>query len=189
MQTTALRASWSDTNVAKIASSFAVSASSTQFPASSYKIKLILKDQRSFQLLTMANPFYRSIFLVRECTIFLICCCRQPEFDTIQLHGGQAPDPTTNARAVPIYASTSFVFNDTTVNTYFLPQNHLRLTKSWSTQQIYLDWGAPHFGIYLPIMTQKILSGLSVISTHASVTLLSYVAHLDIWGFKLIDNL
>ena len=37
---------------------------------------------------------------------------RQPEFDTIQLHGGQIPDPTPNARAVPIYASTSFVFND-----------------------------------------------------------------------------
>ncbi|KAF7974458.1 hypothetical protein HWV62_12208 [Athelia sp. TMB] len=37
---------------------------------------------------------------------------KEPEFDTIQVHGGQKPDPTTNARAVPIYASTSFVFND-----------------------------------------------------------------------------
>lgn len=36
---------------------------------------------------------------------------REPEFDTIQLHGGQDPDPTTNARAVPIYASTSFAFD------------------------------------------------------------------------------
>jgi O-acetylhomoserine/O-acetylserine sulfhydrylase len=34
------------------------------------------------------------------------------EFETLQLHAGQIPDPTTNARAVPIYASTSFVFND-----------------------------------------------------------------------------
>ncbi|KAH7922309.1 O-acetylhomoserine ami [Leucogyrophana mollusca] len=34
------------------------------------------------------------------------------EFETLQLHAGQVPDPTTNARAVPIYASTSFVFND-----------------------------------------------------------------------------
>ncbi|KAG7294281.1 hypothetical protein NEMBOFW57_004352 [Staphylotrichum longicolle] len=33
-------------------------------------------------------------------------------FETLQLHAGQEPDPTTNARAVPIYASTSFVFND-----------------------------------------------------------------------------
>jgi len=34
------------------------------------------------------------------------------EFETLQLHAGQVPDPTTKARAVPIYASTSFVFND-----------------------------------------------------------------------------
>ncbi len=32
--------------------------------------------------------------------------------ETIALHGGQAPDPTTNARAVPIYQTTSYVFND-----------------------------------------------------------------------------
>ncbi|KAJ7656205.1 O-acetylhomoserine ami [Mycena rosella] len=34
-----------------------------------------------------------------------------PKFDTLQLHGGQAPDTATNARAVPIYASASFVFD------------------------------------------------------------------------------
>jgi O-acetylhomoserine (thiol)-lyase len=33
--------------------------------------------------------------------------------DTVALHAGQVPDPTTNARAVPIYATTSYVFNDT----------------------------------------------------------------------------
>ncbi len=33
-------------------------------------------------------------------------------FETIALHGGQVPDPTTNARAVPIYQTTSYVFND-----------------------------------------------------------------------------
>ncbi|MCA9079448.1 MAG: O-acetylhomoserine aminocarboxypropyltransferase/cysteine synthase [Planctomycetaceae bacterium] len=32
--------------------------------------------------------------------------------DTLCLHGGQEPDVATNARAVPIYQSTSFVFND-----------------------------------------------------------------------------
>ena len=31
--------------------------------------------------------------------------------DTIALHGGQIPDPTTNARAVPIYQTTSYVFD------------------------------------------------------------------------------
>jgi O-acetylhomoserine (thiol)-lyase len=34
-------------------------------------------------------------------------------FDTLTLHAGQRPDPTTGARAVPIYQTTSFVFDDT----------------------------------------------------------------------------
>lgn len=36
----------------------------------------------------------------------------QLHFDTLQLHAGQEPDPTTNSRAVPIYQTTSYVFND-----------------------------------------------------------------------------
>jgi O-acetylhomoserine (thiol)-lyase len=39
-----------------------------------------------------------------------------PQFtglETLALHGGQAPDPTTGARAVPIYQTTSYQFNDT----------------------------------------------------------------------------
>ncbi|EIM86587.1 O-acetylhomoserine ami [Stereum hirsutum FP-91666 SS1] len=37
---------------------------------------------------------------------------RAPEFETLQLHAGQEPDSATNARAPPIYSSTSFCFND-----------------------------------------------------------------------------
>ncbi len=37
---------------------------------------------------------------------------KTPDFETLALHGGQAPDPATNARAVPIYQTTSYVFND-----------------------------------------------------------------------------
>ncbi|HNB11167.1 MAG TPA: PLP-dependent transferase, partial [bacterium] len=33
-------------------------------------------------------------------------------FETLQLHAGQKPDSATNARAVPIYQSTSYVFNN-----------------------------------------------------------------------------
>jgi len=33
--------------------------------------------------------------------------------ETVALHGGQKPDPTTTARAVPIYQTTSYVFHDT----------------------------------------------------------------------------
>ncbi len=35
-----------------------------------------------------------------------------PSIETLALHAGQTPDPTTGARAVPIYQTTSFVFND-----------------------------------------------------------------------------
>lgn len=35
-------------------------------------------------------------------------------FETKQVHAGQQPDPATNARALPIYQTTSYVFDDTT---------------------------------------------------------------------------
>jgi len=34
-------------------------------------------------------------------------------FETLQLHAGQTPDPTTGSRAVPIYQTSSFNFQDT----------------------------------------------------------------------------
>ncbi|MBC3888024.1 aminotransferase class V-fold PLP-dependent enzyme [Acetobacterium paludosum] len=33
------------------------------------------------------------------------------KFETLQLHGGQTPDPTTHSVAVPIYQTTSYVFD------------------------------------------------------------------------------
>jgi len=36
---------------------------------------------------------------------------QRPGIETIALHGGQVPDPTTGARAVPLYQTTSYVFN------------------------------------------------------------------------------
>lgn len=35
------------------------------------------------------------------------------KIETLCLHGGHVPDPTTNARAVPVYRSSSFVFDST----------------------------------------------------------------------------
>ncbi len=35
------------------------------------------------------------------------------KFDTLQVHAGQTPDPQTGSRAVPIYQTTSYVFDDT----------------------------------------------------------------------------
>lgn len=34
------------------------------------------------------------------------------KFETLQLHAGQVPDPVTNSRAVPLYQTTSYVFNN-----------------------------------------------------------------------------
>ena len=38
---------------------------------------------------------------------------RNLKFETLQLHAGQEPDPTTGSRAVPIYQTTSYEFDDT----------------------------------------------------------------------------
>ena len=37
---------------------------------------------------------------------------KPPHFETLAVHAGAAPDPSTGARATPIYQTTSFVFND-----------------------------------------------------------------------------
>lgn len=74
-----------------------------------------------------------------ETSRFLLC--RQPEFDTIQLHGGQQPDPTTNARAVPIYASTSFVFNNSEVSLLNPSEAPSLSDIKWSMAPTSLDWG------------------------------------------------
>ena len=35
-----------------------------------------------------------------------------PQFETLQLHAGQEIDPTTKARAVPLYQTTAYQFDD-----------------------------------------------------------------------------
>jgi O-acetylhomoserine (thiol)-lyase len=37
---------------------------------------------------------------------------KPPAFETLSLHAGQHPDPLTRSRAVPIYQTTSYVFDD-----------------------------------------------------------------------------
>ena len=37
---------------------------------------------------------------------------RIPGFNTLAIHAGAQPDPTTGARVTPIYQTTSFVFDD-----------------------------------------------------------------------------
>lgn len=37
---------------------------------------------------------------------------REPGFDTIAIHGGQEPDPVNGSRAVPLYQTAAYNFND-----------------------------------------------------------------------------
>src|SRR5581483_5238161 len=43
---------------------------------------------------------------------FAVMTERTPGFNTLAIHAGAKPDPTTGARATPIYQTTSFVFED-----------------------------------------------------------------------------
>ncbi|KAJ7489633.1 Cys/Met metabolism PLP-dependent enzyme-domain-containing protein [Mycena galericulata] len=46
----------------------------------------------------------------------VLLICRQPDFETLQLHAGQEPDPRTRARAVPVYHNASYTFNNVEVS-------------------------------------------------------------------------
>src|SRR5258708_3798496 len=50
----------------------------------------------------------------RNCIVceFNMPAPKPPAFETLSLHAGQHPDPVTGARAVPIYQTTSYVFQD-----------------------------------------------------------------------------
>ena len=38
---------------------------------------------------------------------------RKYRFETLALHAGQVPDPTTLSRGVPVYRTSSYVFKNT----------------------------------------------------------------------------
>ena len=53
---------------------------------------------------------------------------RRFDFDTLQVHAGQRPDPNTGARAVPIYQTASYVFEDPeSAAAYFNPVSYTHL--------------------------------------------------------------
>ena len=77
-----------------------------------------LPTSPSYRLHTARCPFalLRSLYcrLPLSLPSFSMSEPAKPQrFETIQVHGGQTIDKGTNARAVPIYATTSFAFNDT----------------------------------------------------------------------------
>lgn len=69
---------------------------------------MVLIHALSFSISRIANPF---LHLIKGGKIMSHFFTQNPE--TALLHGGQTPDSETGARAVPIYQTTSYVFNDT----------------------------------------------------------------------------
>src|SRR5699024_12790635 len=71
----------------------------------------------SFFLLMIRRPPRSTLFpyttLFRSKEEFTMSNFQFPKQETVLLHGGQEPDPTTGSRAVPIYQTTSYVFKDT----------------------------------------------------------------------------
>ena len=47
--------------------------------------------------------------MLTRCKLTLL---REPGFDTIAIHGGQEPDPINGSRAVPLYQTSAYNFND-----------------------------------------------------------------------------
>lgn len=54
-------------------------------------------------LICVTNPSIKNIFTMSE---------KKYRYETLQLHAGQEPDSATNSRAVPIYQTSSYVFNN-----------------------------------------------------------------------------
>ena len=75
-------------------------------------------------------------------------------FETKQIHTGAQPDPVTNARATPIYQTTSYVFNnaDHAANLFALAEFGKAFTKVW--ERVATSFAAreraEHFGIGVP---------------------------------------
>ena len=88
---------------------------------------------------------------------------RPPAFETLSLHAGQHPDPTTGARAVPIYQTTSFVFEDAdhaaalfnfervghlysriSNPTVAVLEERLAALEKWRRRRVYGEWHGGH---------------------------------------------
>src|SRR5699024_808001 len=85
--------------------------------ATSYRSTLDLEDKRR-TLESTPSSYQEEGFLIPFSARslkeeFTMSNFQFPKQETVLLHGGQEPDPTTGSRAVPIYQTTSYVFKDT----------------------------------------------------------------------------
>lgn len=111
-------------------------------------------------------------------------------FETLQQHAGQHPDPATGARAVPIYQTTSYVFeNAQDGEDQFGLKNRVSSTPVWPTRpgmywkSALLHWKAvllhwpplpaqPPFPS--PSLTWQVLATKSLPPRHSTAALLNF---------------
>ncbi|WP_042221312.1 O-acetylhomoserine aminocarboxypropyltransferase/cysteine synthase family protein [Oceanobacillus manasiensis] len=92
--------------------------------------------------------------------------------ETVLLHGGQVPDPTTGARAVPIYQTTSYTFRDTEH-----AQNLFGLTEAGN---IYSRIGNPTVDVFEQRIAQ-LEDGVAAVATSSGMAAITF-AILNIAG-------
>src|ERR1051325_3659690 len=94
---------------------------------------------------------------------------RQPGFSTLAVHAGAQPDPTTGARATPIYQTTSFVFDDA--------DHAASLFGLQTFGNIYTRIGSPTTAVLEERVAtlEGAAAGLAVASGHAAQVLVMHV--------------
>lgn len=133
------------------------------------------------------SKFYKCARNLLNLDTYWLWYPREPEFDTLQLHAGQDPDTATNARSVPIYATTSYVFNSSEVRlTHFfiIATSQLLPPKlSFSTLLICLDWGSPFVFLFWHLFIDDVLFRAfgNIYSRIGNPTLVSASENSKIW--------
>lgn len=91
---------------------------------------------------------------------------REYHFETLQLHAGQTPDAQTKSRAVPIYQTTSFVFDDVQE-----AEDLFALRKSGN---IYTRIGNPTVAVFEERMA-ALEKGVGALATASGMAAITYI--------------
>jgi O-acetylhomoserine (thiol)-lyase len=101
-------------------------------------------------------------------------------FETLAVHGGQEPDPTTGARAVPIYQTSAYTFRDTehAANLFVLKE----------TGNIYTRIGNPTTDVFEKRMAllEGGVGSLAVASGQAAITLA--ILNIVTQGYEVVSS-
>lgn len=101
-------------------------------------------------------------------------------FETLAVHGGQEPDPTTGARAVPIYQTSAYTFRDT--------EHAANLFALKETGNIYTRIGNPTTDVFEKRMAllEGGVGSLAVASGQAAITLA--ILNIVTQGYEVVSS-